>query len=222
MDAIFGRANFRNEIIWCYRGGGVPRKDFARKHDTIFRYSKTGTYSFNLDEVRVPYSDSVMESHPSRYDKSYRPGKVYSGYAPNPKGKHPEDWWELQPIMPSSGERLGYPTQKPLKLLDRIIRASSNEGDVILDPFCGCGTTLHAAQALDRRWLGIDICLKACGVIEERLRRTLRQPMVGHPVHRASSHRGPRSQAGRARPVPIRDMGGCPEPVHGAEPRTAT
>jgi len=141
MDAIFlpQGGEFRNEIAWCYRGGGVPRQDFARKHQTIFRYSKGRTATFNVDEVRIPYSEDVTNSPASRYDKSYRDNKVYEGYRPNPKGKHPEDWWLIQPIMPSDKkERLGYPTQKPKTLMDRIIRSSSNRGDTILDAYCGC------------------------------------------------------------------------------------
>ena len=82
MDAIFGWKHFRNEIMWCYRGGGVPRKDFARKHDILLRYSKTDKRVFNVDPVRIPYAASVMESLPSRYDKSYRSNKVYEGYRP--------------------------------------------------------------------------------------------------------------------------------------------
>ena len=121
MDAVFGKNTFRNEIVWCYRGGGTPRADFARKHDVILRYA-FGTPVFNVDEVRVPYSESVTESTPSRYDKSYRTNKVYTGYRPNEKGKHPEDWWPIQPIMPSDKtERTGFPTQKPVALLERIV-----------------------------------------------------------------------------------------------------
>ncbi len=168
MDAIFGRRRFRNEIIWAYRGGGVPRRDFARKHDVILRYSLSDP-TFNVDDVRIPYSDSVTDSLPSRYDKSYRTNKVYSGYRPNQRGKHPEDWWVMQPIMPSAKERVGYPTQKPLALLDRIIRASSNEGDMVLDPFCGCATTLVAADRIDRHWVGIDLSAKAAELVVERV-----------------------------------------------------
>ena len=175
LDAVFrvppgNKTRYRNEIVWCYRGGGVPRKDFARKHDIIFRYSN-GPPTFNVDDVRIPYSESVQQSSASRYDKSYRSNKVYSGYRPDDKGKHPEDWWPIQPLMPSDKtERTGYPTQKPLALLNRIVQASSNEGDVVLDPFCGCGTTVHAAQGLNRRWIGVDVCVTACQVIEQRLR----------------------------------------------------
>ena len=170
MDVIFGKHRFRNQIVWCYRGGGVPTHDFAHKHDIILRYSKQEKVIFNLDAVRVPYSESVINSPPSRYDKSYRTNKVYSGYRPNEKGKHPEDWWPIQPLMPSDRkERLGYPTQKPLKLLRRIIEASSNPGDMVLDPFCGCGTASHAAEELGRRWIGIDISPFSTGLIRNRI-----------------------------------------------------
>jgi len=169
MDAVFGRKNFRNEIVWCYRGGGVPRRDFARKHDIILRYA-LGTPTFNVDDVRIPYSEDVEASSPSRYDKSYRSNKTYEGYRPNKKGKHPEDWWALQPLMPSDKkERTGYPTQKPEVLLERIIKASSNEGDVVLDPFCGCATTMVVADALDRHWAGIDISPTAAKLVRQRI-----------------------------------------------------
>ncbi|MYD48694.1 MAG: hypothetical protein F4W95_09450 [Chloroflexi bacterium] len=158
MDAIFGQRNFRNEIVWCYRGGGVPRNDFARKHDTILRYSKSGRYTFNVDDVRIPYSPDVLSSDTSRYDKSYRSNKVYSGYRPNDLGKHPEDWWPIQPLMPSDKtERTGYPTQKPLTLYERVVLASSNPGDLVLDPFAGCATTPIAAERLGRQRVGMDI-----------------------------------------------------------------
>ena len=170
LDGIFGRRNFRNEVVWCYRGGGVPRKDFARKHDLILRYA-IGNPVFNVDAVRIEYSQESADR--LRYTaKAFRGKKTYDNYKQNPKGKHPEDWWEMQPIMPSSKERVGYPTQKPIKLLERIIKASSNAGDVVLDPFCGCGTTIHAAQNLGRRWIGIDVCVNACKVIEKRLRES--------------------------------------------------
>jgi len=147
LDDIFSRDNFRNEIIWCYRGGGVPKNDFAPKHDTIYRYSKSQEYIFNLDKVRIPYSEDVLNSDPSRYDKSYRSNKVYQGYKPNEKGKHPEDWWTIQPLMPSDKkERVNYPTQKPIELIQRIIEASTMPGDIVLDVFCGSGTSAVVAE----------------------------------------------------------------------------
>ena len=172
MDSVFGAANFRNEVVWAYRGGGVPKSDFARKHDIIFRYGKTKVVTFNVDAVRVPYSQDSTDR--LQYTaRSFRSSGTYDNYRPNPKGKHPEDWWVMQPIMPSSRERLGYPTQKPLALLDRIIKASSNEGDVVLDPFCGCATTCIAAERLDRQWIGIDLSALAVKLVEERARNEL-------------------------------------------------
>jgi hypothetical protein len=205
LDDLFGRGGdsdkmgFRNEIIWCYRGGGVPKKDFAPKHDTIFRFSKTSQYTFNLDDVRIPYSDDVLNSDPSRYDKSYRDNKVYEGYKPNEMGKHPEDWWTIQPIMPSDKtERLGYPTQKPVELLQRIIDASTNPGDIVMDVFCGSGTTLAVAQGLrarrvknssgkekleyffapQRKWIGSDLSKFGIHTARKRLIGLQRQLQV--------------------------------------------
>ena len=171
LDAVFGHKNFRNEIIWCYRGGGVPKSDFARKHDTILRYTKGNKVTFNVDAVRIPYSGDSLER--LKYTaRSFRASRVYDSYQPNAKGKHPEDWWLMQPIMPSSKERTGYPTQKPLALYERIIKASSNEGDIVLDPFCGCATTCVAAEKLGRQWVGMDRWPKAPDVILERLEKT--------------------------------------------------
>ena len=168
MDAIFGTKNFRNEIIWAYRGGGTPENDFAKKHDVIFRYSKTSNVTFNVDAVRVPYSQASKDRLRYRA-RSFRRSGTYDNYEQHPGGKHPEDWWVLQPIMPSAKERLGYPTQKPLALLERIISASSNVDDIVLDPFCGCGTAAHAAESLGRRWVGVDISPFATGLVRNRI-----------------------------------------------------
>lgn len=174
MDKIFGYDNLRNEIVWCYRGGGVPEKDFAKKHDLIFRYSKTDNYYFDVDSVRIPYSDDVLKSDPSRYDKSYRNSGVYSGYLPNQKGKHPEDWWEIQPIMPSDKmERMGYPTQKPIELVQRIIDASCPPGGVVGDFFMGGGTTGAVAlgQRIERERKSAK---KRDGTIDEKEKRVIK------------------------------------------------
>ena len=172
MDSVFTPKLFRNEIAWCYRGGGVPKLDFARKHDILFRYSGGKNRTFNVDDIRIPYSDESIER--LEYTaRSFRSSGVYDSYQPNPKGKHPEDWWPMQPIMPSSKERTGYPTQKPLALLDRIIRASSNKGDMVLDPFCGCATACIAAHDLQRHWAGIDISPRAADLVRDRMRRDL-------------------------------------------------
>lgn len=168
LDRIFSANNFQNELIWYYRGGGVSHKRFARRHDTIFFYSKGKTWIFNADAVRTPYSKESMER--LRYKaKAFRGKRTYDNYSPNPQGKHPDDVLFIQPTMPSSKERLGYPTQKPLALLERIISASSNKDSVILDAFCGSGTTLEASGKLGRRWIGIDFSPTACRIMSKRL-----------------------------------------------------
>ena len=157
MDGIFGHKNFQNEIVWYYGGGGASKKRFARKHDTILFYTKSTRWTFNVDDVRVPYkwTDGQRRADGSPRDYS--------------KGKLPDDVIELHSLMPWAGERVGYPTQKPLALYERIIKASSNPGDIVLDPFCGCATTPIAAERLERQWVGIDIWDKAHEQVLNRL-----------------------------------------------------
>ncbi|KJR43902.1 adenine-specific DNA-methyltransferase [Candidatus Magnetoovum chiemensis] len=169
MDTIFDKKNFRNEICWCYRGAGYPKKDFGRRHDIILRYSLTSEHIFYLDDVREQYADTTKERF-KHYIGNIRKGKDFGVQSLHPLGKQPDDWWQIQPIAPSANERLGYPTQKPEALLERIIKASSNEGDIILDPFCGCGTTIAVAQKLKRNWIGIDITHLAINLIKWRLK----------------------------------------------------
>jgi DNA modification methylase len=167
LDGVFGARRFRNEVIWCYTGPGSPgMRQFMRKHDVIFWYNRGDSWTFNGDAVRV--------AHSSKTRQNYKPGLVGSGFVEadhliHEGGKIPEDYWSFA-IAPRGKEYLGYPTQKPLKLLERIIAASSNEGDVILDPFCGCGTAIHAAQKLGRQWIGIDVTHLAISLIEKRLK----------------------------------------------------
>ena len=156
MDDIFGPNNFQNEFIWYYSGGGASTRRWARKHDVILFYSKTNKWHFNADEVRVPYKWVEGQRRADGSERDYERGKL------------PDDVYEHHSLMPWSSERLGYPTQKPLALLERIVKASSNEGDVILDPFCGCGTAIVAAANLNRRWIGIDISPIAIDVIRNR------------------------------------------------------
>ncbi len=170
LDTVFGAGNFRNEIVWCYRGGGVPKSDFSRKHDILFRYSKTNDMIFNVDDIRVPYSQESQDRLKYKA-RAFRGNRVYDNYNMNEKGKHPEDWWVMQPIMPSSKERTGYPTQKPLELYERIVKASSNKGDLVLDPFCGCGTTLMAAESQERQWIGIDLTYLATGAVKMQVEK---------------------------------------------------
>lgn len=175
-DAIFGRDQFRNEIIWCYAGGGIPKRDFPRKHDVILRYSKTGSYSYA--PVYRPYSAGTVQR-----GRTAVKGKYHD------KGLHPEgtptnDWWIDVPKItsPTDPEKLGYPTQKPLALLRRIITASSSPADVVFDPFCGCATTLVAADDLQRSWVGIDISKKAAHLVVQRIEE--RQGLFRDIIHR--------------------------------------
>ena len=155
MDRIFGVENFRNEIVWCYRGAGYPKKNFGKRHDIIFRYSKSDDYILNIDDIREEYAKATKERF-KYYIGNKRKDLDFGEQTLNQKGKHPDDWWQIQPIAPSAKERVGYPTQKPLALLERIIKASSKEGNIVLDPFCGCATTCIAAESLGRQWIGID------------------------------------------------------------------
>ncbi len=170
LDRIFGSANFQNEIIWYYRGGGVSKSRYGRRHDNILFYTKSENWNFYPDTIRTPYSKDTLERLKYKA-KAFRGDKVYDSYEAHPKGKYPDDVWIMQPIMPSAKERLGYPTQKPEKLLERIILASSNPGDVVADFFCGCGTALAVAQMLGRKWIGCDVSPTALRLVKQRLEK---------------------------------------------------
>ena len=166
MDGVFGHANFRNEIVWSYRRWTGTAKRFQRLHDVLFFYSRSDSHSFN-----VPYDPYTKKSFERKqhYHTRIKNGDVYVTSI-DEKGVRAGDVWSIPVLNSQAKERVGYPTQKPLALLERIIKASSNDGDTILDPFCGCGTAIHAALNLDRRWIGIDICVNACKVIEQRIK----------------------------------------------------
>lgn len=168
---------FQNEIVWYHPGGGLSKRRFARKHDIILFYTKTGDYTFNPDAVRQPYSEKSL-AHVSKtsvglktQSHNRRGGRDYGPVYLNPAGKHPDDVWHIPALAEASKERTGYATQKPLALLELIVKASSNPGDVVLDPFCGSGTTLIAADRLGRRWVGIDDSRQAIETTADRLRR---------------------------------------------------
>ena len=176
MDDIFGAENFRNEIVWHYSAGHSPRKDFKRKHDIIFRYVKDSN-KFNFNQPRMPYffrSEKEKDREFKFRDESgrlYRQNRTKNKHG-NPKrfyfdeGTPVDTVWsylrekEINSLGATSKERQ-YPTQKPLALLKRIIQASTDEGDVVLDPFCGCGTAVVAAHQLKRKFVGVDISLFA-------------------------------------------------------------
>ena len=164
MDSIFGKQNFINEIIWHYHTGGASKKHLSKKHDVILFYGKSESYNFYPDKVKVPRTEKSIQR------------------AQNPAGarisstdtkKLATDVWDIPALNPMAKERTGYPTQKPLELLRRIIRASSNEGDLVLDPFCGCATTCIAAEDEGREWIGIDISAKAFDLVKQRMKKEL-------------------------------------------------
>ena len=172
MDAVFGRGSFLNEIIWHYGLGAFRVKSrFPRKHDNIFFYSCEGDKSSTFNIQRGKPTSAMLakychEDSEGKYMLSY--GKKY--YL---KGGKPYDSvWDIPALSSTSKERTGYPTQKPLALLNRIVEASSNEGDTVLDPFCGCATTCVAAHNFGRDWIGIDISEKAVDLVVERISET--------------------------------------------------
>ena len=174
MDAIFGRSKFRNEIVWCYSTSGRPKRFFAKKHDTILFYSLGEGY---WNDFRIPPSEKYLDSHYRHTDKNgnrcrirYDNGKRRTYYPSH--GIICNDWWEIPYVNSQAKERTGYPTQKPLALLRRIIEASSSLGDMVLDPFCGCATTLIAAEEQDRKWAGIDISAKAAELVKLRMEQS--------------------------------------------------
>ena len=180
MDAVFGQRNFHNEIAWCYTGPANTPRWFPQKHDTIFWYTKGESWVFNRDAVRVPYDKETLARRgrvegvksiiaPSVETQDRRDAEQVEELFGS--GKVPEDWWPDIPILTNQVERLGYPTQKPMALLERVIRASSNEGDLVLDPFCGCGTAVHVAEQLGRRWIGIDVSTFSVGLMRGRILR---------------------------------------------------
>ena len=240
MDAIFGRVNFRNDIMWMRASGAAKgsqhkAKRFGRDTDSLLFYAKSSMTQFNGDfKVRTP--EEIAKEYPNRDEKgAYRTSTPLfrapsMGERPNlcyeyngVRNPHPSGWRVSRALleeMDSRGEiiwregkrplrknyahsepgppcgdlwidisnrttkveRTGYPTQKPLKLLERVINASSNEGDVVLDPFCGCATTCVAAEKLNRQWVGIDISEKAYDLIKKRFKKELKlfNPRIIH------------------------------------------
>ncbi len=242
MDAIFGQANFRNEIVWqrAVTTKGNLTRGLARDSDIILRYSKTDEFVWNSEAVTIPYDLGNLDektkrqyrhieeetgrryaltalnapiggdtdSHRTyevmgvfrtwRWSKSRmfkeieagnvvqaKPGNVprFKRYLDEQKGKLLNNIWvDIPNLTGRNSESVGYPTQKPIALLKRIIKASSNEGDVVLDPFCGCATTCVAAERLQRQWIGIDISLKAVALVRVRLKNEVR--FFGKAIHR--------------------------------------
>lgn len=181
LDKIFGLGNMDrgskhliNEIIWYYGGNSVPSNFLPRKHDSILWYVKNiKKYTFN--KIYVPYSESTIK----RYNHKDKDGNKYKISTLNGKtekvymkeGNLLQSVWTDIHVVRKKEERIGYPTQKPLSLLERIIKATTNKNDIVADFFCGCGTALSAAQSLNRHWIGIDASKEAVKVIRQRMEK---------------------------------------------------
>ena len=170
MDGIYGKENFRNEVIWHYRKWSTGKYAFQRNHDVLFFYSRSSSRERAFNQLFMPRSAATI--------KRFGAKRIISGYdeagqrmpsqvsEEDSEGVRLDDVWDIARVPPI---KQLYPTEKPLALLERIIQVSSDEGAVVFDPFCGCGTTIHAAQNLGRRWIGIDVCVQACKVIQKRI-----------------------------------------------------
>lgn len=176
LDDIFGKNRFLNEIMWCYTIGGKGSSFYGRKHDTILLYSKSPNYTFNGKDKNVIVQRKLNTHMRTKIDDDGREyqektdkksGKIYRYYVD--EGKVPEDYWiDIEQLNREDAERVGYATQKPSKLLTRIIAASSNEGDLVCDFFGGSGTTAAVAEKLGRRWITCDIGKPASLVMRKR------------------------------------------------------
>ncbi|MEO8210963.1 MAG: DNA methyltransferase [bacterium] len=192
-DIIFGEKNFRNNIVWCYKEREISKSQWNKKHDDILFYTKSEKNIFNWKEVYENYSEGSLKKFNYEDDdgrkfqirgkggkytgeqglniglEKINPELIYRDYLDKSPGVPPRDWWTIPVINRAAKERLGYPTQKPESLLERIIKASSNEGDMVADFFCGCGTTIAVAERLKRNWLGTDISHLAIKLVLKRL-----------------------------------------------------
>lgn len=169
MDEVFGEDRFVNEIIWHYSGAATPKGNFAKRHDTLFLYSMGEEKVFNADDIRTEYSETTKERF-SHTINNVRNGVNFGAQALNPLGKYPEDVLNIPIEAPSANNRLDYATQKPEALLERIIKASSNEGMLVADFFGGSGVTAAVAGRLGRRFIHCDIGLNSVQTARDRLR----------------------------------------------------
>lgn len=175
LDRLFGRARMVNEIIWCYSVGGKSRRSFGRKHDTILWYSRTADYAFHPAAVRVarkPASHMRVVRGPDgglvQEKTDRKTGRVYR--YPVDRGKVPEDWWsDIETLNRGDRERTGWPTQKPERLLERIVSAASAPGARVADWFSGSGTSAVVAQRLGRRFIAVDREIEAVRLASRRL-----------------------------------------------------
>lgn len=175
MDEVFGEDRFMNEIIWAYQSGGRSRLHYSRKHDTILLYGKGKRALFLPEAVGVPRGEARSNHMRRGVDEA---GRAYSAIRSGGREYRyfddelvpPGDvWTDIPHLQQRDPERTGYPTQKPLKLLERVLSASSREGDLAIDPFCGSGTTLMAAHRLGRRGFGVDSSPASLETVQKRI-----------------------------------------------------
>lgn len=190
LDAVFGFGCFRNEVIWRYRRWPAKAKQLQKMHDVLLFYSKSGRgqHKFHTLYGYEQLAESTLKAFGTKKQRAdFSSGhRKPSTVDEETQGPPLSDVWEIGVLAPISKERLGYPTQKPEALLERVILASSDKGDVVLDPFCGCGTAVAVAERLGRRWIGIDLTHLAIGLIRHRLKQafgaTVSFKTVGEPV----------------------------------------
>ena len=165
MDNVFGLNNFRNEIIWCYNGGGTTKNQWNKKHDSILFYSKSNDFTFNTQYQ--PYNENSAKRLKNKHRGEDKSQRILVG---TPM----VDWWsDIKCIVnPANKEYVDYNTQKPKALLERIIKASSTEGEVVADFFCGSGTSMIVAKELNRKYIGCDINPRAIEITNKRLNET--------------------------------------------------
>lgn len=212
MDEVFGPERCLNEIAWCYQGAGRAVTQYKRKHDTLLFYTKTGNWTFHARAVGTPFGDKQKRKFCGRdangYYKEYRHanGKVYRKYLRDDDFLPCNDWWSDIFVIQAHAERLGYPTQKPEALLSRIIRASSDPGDIVFDCFMGSGTTQAVAMKLGRRFIGADVNPGAVQITTKRLLSAAGQPpaegevrYTGFQVYTVGAQNTPRAEADVAR-----------------------
>jgi DNA modification methylase len=160
LDDIFGKEYFRNEIVWNYTTGGAGKEEYARKHDILMFYTKGNNYNFYPERIKEPRTEKSLKRAQIPKGARISVDNIY---------KLPTDVWNVPALNPMELERLDFPTQKPEKLLDRIIKASSTEGDLVADFFCGSGTTCAVAEKLGRKWIGADLSRFAIHTTRKRI-----------------------------------------------------
>lgn len=183
LDEVFGAGNFRNEVVWRYRRWPTRARCFQRMHDVLLLYTKSNDYTLHTLYGYEQLAASTRRTFGDRKQRAdFSSGRRRPGVeATKSQGPPLSDVWEVGVLAPVAKERTGYPTQKPERLLERVILASSNPGDVVLDPFCGSGTALAVAEKHGRRAIGIDSSPRAVEIARERLALAETGVAIGSP-----------------------------------------